>query len=363
MLALSAACAHDKPFTRDDFGSDTTRTRGADRQLTYNLGTDLTPGWRQDGSGLLYSTENLGQLDRDRCLGELGPAGGSLRLMLCGTTFNSRDSIDTYYEPAAGPGGDLLFLRETSAFHLAPPNGAALMLARGGDPRTATVVRPYPYAASSGLIHEGITNIRWLTDTRAVYLAQKVQYAAPCRGCALDTLRTGLELVEVDLSTATPTTTVVPNTAEISSVAASDSPDLVYVTRNGDARVYRLSLSTGTLDIVHDFAAEGIARDVHVVGTMLYAVVGGRVSYGNDPSLGNVQRDHAGHIWEVNLTNGSSLRLDVDQRWFRRPAASPAGDRLVAEAFLTVVSSCAPPIGCIDTTISRSADLWLFDLP
>jgi hypothetical protein len=284
-------------------------------------------------------------------------------MVLCGRTFDSRDSIDTYYEPSVGPTGDILFLRESSAFHLTTPNGAALMFAPGGDLAAATVVQPYPYTATSGSIHSGITNIRWLDDDHAIYLAQDVQYVAPCRGCPLDTLRTGIELVEVDFSGPAPATRVLPNTSGVSSVSAGESPDFVYLTLNGDARVYRVQLSTGATEIVHDFATEGIARDVQVVGTKLYAIAGGRVSFVIDPTLGNVQNDKAGHLWEVDLTDGSSRRLDVPERWFRRPAVSPAGSRLVAEAFITHITSCSPPIGCMDTTISRSADLWLFDLP
>jgi hypothetical protein len=176
-------------------------------------------------------------------------------------------------------------------------------------------------------------------------------------------LRTGIELVDVDLSGAAPVLEVIPNTAGTSSVAAGETPDLVYVTRNGDSRVYRQTLSTGATEIVHDFGTGNIARDVHVVGNTLYAIAGGWVTFVNDSTLGDIQRDSAGHLIRVNLTNGSETPLDVTGRWFRRPAASPAGNRLVAEGYTAIITSCAPPIGCVDTLIGRSSDLWLFDLP
>lgn len=307
--------------------------------------------------------EDMSRPDQDRCLGELPAGGGSIRTVVCSTTVTSVDSNDTFYEPAFGPDGRTLYLRESSPFESVTPSAAALMLAPANDLLAATAIRSYPYTASSGNIHGGISNIRWLSADRAIYLAQKVQYAAPCRGCPLDTLRTGLELVAVDLSGAAPVLEVIPNTSGASSVAAGENPDLVYLTKNGDGRVYRQVLSTGTTEIVHDFGSGNIARDVAVAGTTLYAIVGGRVSFVNDPTLGEIQRDFSGHLRRVDLTNGTETPLDVTDRWFRRPAASPAGNRLVAEAYLALVTSCAPPIGCLDTTISRSSDLWLFDVP
>lgn len=307
--------------------------------------------------------EDTSRPDLDRCLGQLPASGGSIRQVVCATTLSSLDSVDTFYEPSVGPDGRVLYLRESSPLQSSTPNAAALVLAPGNDLQAGTVIRTYPYTASSGNIHGGITNIRWLSADRAIYLAQSVQYVAPCRGCPLDTLRTGIELVDVDLSGAAPVLQVIPNTAGTSSVAAGDSPDLVYLTRNGDGRVYRQTLSSGATEIVHDFGAGNIARDVHVLGTTLYAIVGGRVSFVNDSTLGEVQRDFSGHLRRVDLTNGIETPLDVDGRWFRRPAASPAGNRLVAEGFPALISSCAPPIGCLDTTIGRSSDLWLFDVP
>ena len=361
LLPLLAACSHGEPFGQDGFGSDTTLTRGTDRQLTFNLGTDRTPAWQTDGTGILYMFEAIGATPRDRCLAELPATGGTIRRTVCPVTAGSLDSLDTFFEPAPGPQGKLLYLREASPPDGITANSSALMLAEESSPLAATVVRTYPYTASNGKIHQGISQIRWLSDTRAVYLAEKVLYLSPCGPCPVDTVRTGIEFVQVDLSGPAPALSIVPNTDEVSSIDATADPDQIIITRNGDPRVYQLTVSTGATAILHDFGTGEIARDAQVRGNRLYAIIRGRVSFEVDPVLGSVQRDESGQLMAVDLSNGNSSPMIVGDRFFRRPNPSPAGDRLVAEAYQATVVACGSI--CRDTTISKVADLWLFDLP
>jgi hypothetical protein len=358
---LFAACAHETPFTQDEFGQDTTLTRGTGRQLTYNLGTDRTPAWRPDGSGLLYMFEQLSADPHDRCLGELPPTGGTIGTVICPTTVQSRDSLDALFEPSVGPDDRILFLREASAPNGITPMTSALMLGAASDPLAATAIRPYPYTASTGQIHQGISNIRWLSDTRAVYLAEKVLYLAACGTCPMDTVRTGIEVVQLDLAGPAPALSIVPNTDGASSVDATADPDQIVITRNGDSRVYQLTVSTGVTVILHDFGPGQIVRDATVRGNRLYAIAGGRVSFAVDPVLGPVQRDESGELVTVDLSNGNSSPLIAAERFFRRPTVSPQGDHLVAESYLASITGCG--FNCADTTISKVADLWLFDLP
>jgi hypothetical protein len=306
--------------------------------------------------------EEVGQSPKDRCIGELPGTGGTLRNIICPISTTSLDSLDTFFEPAPGPGGQLLYLREAS-----PPDGitaitSALMLAQESDPLNAVPIRPYPYPAANGKIHQGISNIRWLSETRALYLAQKVDYIAPCPACPIDTLRTGIEIVLLDLSGPAPVTTIVPNTDEASSIDIGSDPDQIVFTRNGDARVYQMTLSTGDISIIHDFGPGIIARDVQIEGNLLFAIVLGRVSFTMDPVLGSIQLDEGGQLRMVDLSTGVSTPLIVVERFFRRPSLSPQGDRLVAEAIHAIIVGCGS--GCLDTTsISKVADLWLFDIP
>ena len=360
-LLLLAACAHEKPFSADDFGFDSTLTRGSDRQLTYNSGTDRTPAWRADGSGLLYMFEAIDESPRDRCLGELPPTGGTIRRTICPFSTASLDSLDTLFEPSPGPNGQLLYLREASPPDGLTSNTAALVLAADSNPLAATTIQHYPYTAPNGKIHQGISNIRWLSETSVVYLAEKVLYLSPCGPCPVDTVHTGIEVVMVDLSGAAPTTSIVPNTEDVSSLAVGADSSQIYLTRNGDSRVYLMTLSTGDISVVHDFGPGVIARDVQIVGNRLFAITLGRVSFVIDPTLGSVQEDAGGQLNMVDLSSGNSSPLIVTGRFFRRPSASTTGDHLVAEAFPAVIMSCGSI--CRDTTISKLADLWLFDLP
>ena len=305
--------------------------------------------------------EQIGLSPRDRCLGELPSSGGTVRNIICPVTVESLDSLDALFEPAAGPNDRLLYLREASPPDGITPASAALVLADEADPLAAVTIRPYPYTATSGKIHQGISNIRWLSATTAAYLAETVMYIAPCGACPRDTVRTGIEIVQVDLSASPPTLTIIPNTDDASSLAVGADSGQIIFTRNGDSRVYQMTLSTGDISIIHDFGPGIIARDVHVVGNLLFAVTGGEVSFVVDSTLGPVQRDGGGALQMVDLGSGNSSPITVTERLFRRPAVSPRGDRVVVEAFQAFITSCGPV--CLDTTVSKVADLWLIDIP
>ncbi|MEO8294035.1 MAG: hypothetical protein ABI613_00880 [Gemmatimonadota bacterium] len=356
-------CSHGDVFSGRANSQDSTLTQGANRQLTYNVGNDRRPAWLPDGSGMLFTWEDLGRDDKDNCLVRLPSTGGTIIQETCGYTLGSADSIDTFIEAAPNADGRLLYAKESSVETSLTPNESALVLATVSSPANATIIRPYPYTAPNGKIHLGITDVRWIDPTTALYLAQQIFYLSPCSRCPRDTVRMGLELVKLDLATVTPALTIVPNSQDVSSVSVNPTDGTVYITRNGDTRVFSIDLATGAVAIVHDFGLLGIVRDVSVVGTRMMAVVGGRVSYGPDPVVGVLQRDAAGALYEVNLATGSATLLPVLDRLFRRPALSPDGQHGVAEAYSAHVASCAPPIGCIDTTITSTADLWLFDLP
>ena len=105
-------------------------------------------------------------------------------------------------------------------------------------------------------------------------------------------------------------------------MSAGGNADEIYYTLSGDSRVFRQTLSTGAVTVVHDFGAAGIARDVHVVGNRMAAVVGGRVAYGIHPSFGPTQWDSGGVLHVVDLPSGTDATLD-GPGLFRRPQVSP----------------------------------------
>lgn len=355
------ACAHEEPFQNQNPGLDSTFGRGPDRQLTFNPAADVRPAWLSDGSALIYTYEGISGSVRDRCLASLPPSGGTRRELPCAASQLSQDSVDAFSEAAPGPGGRMLFTRESSLPGDINPRQGALELGTVNQPGSATTVLTFPYTASNGHIHSGISHIRWLSPTRVIYLASTVTYPRPCGPCEADTVYTGLELVELDLSGPTPTIQPVPGTDSASSVDVGSSANEIFFTRNGDTRVYQMDLTSGGIIVAHDFGAGGIVRDVAFFGNQLYAVVGGLVVYTVDPALGPSQLDHGGKLYIADLVNGTDSWRIVDSRVFRRPVISPLRNRMVAESFALTIIGCGQ--GCADTVVSRSADLWLLDLP
>jgi hypothetical protein len=124
--------------------------------------------------------------------------------------------------------------------------------------------------------------------------------------------------------------------------------------------VYRTQISTpGVVTVAHDFGAAGFARDVHVLGSRMVAVVGGRVAYAVDPSLGPTQWDSGGVIHLVNLEDGSDQILDAPGL-SRRPQLSPSGTAVVAEVYPLIITDFETRK---DTTVSRVGDLFTFGQP
>jgi hypothetical protein len=322
-------------------------------RLTLNPGTDLTPTWLPSGGGggggILYSADRLDRRDRDHCLAELPPGGGAIRRWACRTTA-ADDSVNVLDNPAVSGDGRLVYVRSAGSLRLGRPLGPSaqqLVLATLAAPATPIrVLQPIPTGAPGGRIHEAISHIGWLNPTRLIYLEETVRYPRACSSCAADTVRTGIELVTLDFSAATPVLAVVPTTDSASSVAVGATGDTIYFTKNGDSRVYRHAFSSGQTDTVFDFGGAGIARDVAYANGRVVAVVGGDVRYVVDSILGASQVDRGGTLYVVTLAGGAATAFGDPSLLFRRPALAPGGARVVAERW-----------------INGSSDLWLLDVP
>jgi hypothetical protein len=163
------------------------------------------------------------------------------------------------------------------------------------------------------------------------------------------------------LSGAQPSLAVVPGTSGASSVALSTTRDTLYYTLINDSRVYRLALPSAQPTIAHDFGARGIARDVTVLGARLVAVVGGEVTYLDDPILGPIQPDGGGPLISVDLATGAETVLPTQTPMvFRRPAFAPAADpvRLTVEGYAPSDSNPTR-----HQLISKVGELYLFEAP
>ena len=347
VVALAfAGCEHSAPFAGPETGSDRPFAGGSPRRITFNLGNDRAPAWLPDGSGFWYSFERVDRADHDRCLALLPPDGGRIVRMLCDRIPAADDSTDAWTEPAIDAAGRIAYVASSSRVGDVAPRAGALVLATAPALTSDRVVATLPYLGSDQAFRD-VAQLRWLGSDALVYVAQRVGYVAPCRGCALDTVRTGVELATLDLRAAAPSPVVLPGTQNASSLGTGESPDVIYYTLGGDSRVFRRVLSSGADSVVHDFASAGIARDVQVAGRRLVAVVGGNVQFAFDSVLGYlVQRDGGGMLHLVDLSSGLDSAVSAGAQLFRRPALSASGNRLVAEA-----------------VVGRSADLWEFELP
>jgi hypothetical protein len=364
-LLLLLGCGHTEPFATPPAGTDQPFDPTPPVRLTLNQGPDRGASWLPDGSGILYSAQQLGRDDNDVCLALIPPRGGTQRRLTCDTTPGGGDSTDAFESPAASSSGSLAVVTLGSRIDAIAYGIASITLGTLADPKARTRLQSLPYTVAGARIHSGASQLRWLSPTRLVYLGERVDYHRRCERCVeWDTMITGRDVVLIDLSQPGSGPQLIPGTDNASSVSLGGSEDELYYTLNADPRVYRQTLSTGAVAVVHDFGALGSARDVHVVGPRMAAVVGGRVAYGIDPLFGPTQWDSGGVVHVVDLQSGTDVALD-SPGLFRRPQISPSGSAIVVEGYSLVVTEIELPDGTTqtDTAVSRRGDLFLFGQP
>jgi len=197
-------------------------------------------------------------------------------------------------------------------------------------------VKAFPYTSPSGSVHQSFSFLQWLNATQLVYLGENLTYPQ-----SSDTLRTGIEIVTIDATSGA--LTVVPGTTGATSVALAGS-DVMYYTLDTSAVIWRRVLSSGVVSPAQAFP--GIVRDVTAGGGRLAAITGFGGLWLIDPGVNGVQ------LFAPTLT------------YFLRPVLSPDGGGLVVEGYPFRVDTIRVNgmIVAIDTTLSRSSDLWFFDL-
>jgi hypothetical protein len=364
LLALCGlgGCGHSEPFGSRDYGTDQPFDPTPPVQLTFNSGHDRRAAWLPDGSAIFYSTQFAGNTEHDICLAELPGSGGRQRSLTCSLRPGGPDITEALESAAPSPDGRLAYLSASSAIGAKIPAEQALMIGLVADPAAYTQVLSVPYTLPGRRTHSGVSQIHWLDPTHLMYLGEAMNVFQPCDACEDDTLRSGLDAVLLNLDGSGAQPQVIAGTDNASGLSPGSNADEVYYTIGGDTRVYRQTLSTGSVTVVHDFGAAGIARDVDVVGSQLAAVVGGRVHFVEDIQYGTTQYDSGGVVHVVNLSDGSDVRLTspTDPALFRRPRISPSGAQIVVERYpLQIVET---PI-TVDTSVQRTSDLFLVNRP
>jgi hypothetical protein len=355
---LALACGHTDPFSTPPYNTDQPHDPTPPVQLTLNRAADRSPSWLPDGSGIIYSSQQLGRSDADVCLAELPPTGGTQRRLVCDLSRLGSDTNNAIESPVMVADGRLAFLKASSSIGATNPSRERLAVAPGLDAANAAEVQLVPYTPPGEPTRTGIQALRWLDPSHLMFVGGLATIRRACVTCVLDTIATGFKVDILDLAGGT-VPSPLPGTDQASGVSVGQSADEIYFTLSGDTRVYRRAISTGATAVAHDFGSAGIARDVHVVGAKLVAVVGGRVAFSVDPLLGPVQWDSGGVVHVVDLATDADVALASGSRLFRRPALSPAGDRLVVEGYPLIIS----PFPVLDTTVSRAGDIFLFTTP
>jgi len=358
VACLSAACSHSEPFSNPQ-GTETPFDPGPPARLTLNPAHDGNPAWLADGSGILYSSQQLNRADVDVCLAELPPTGGSQRRLVCDIP-GEKTTTDAVQSPAAALDGRVAALSAGNG-SLGGTNPVFLGIAVAAtlDASNPQTVRSLPFTPTGGVLQDYAGYLRWLTPERLVYVGQQFRLlrACPDPACPLDTLIYGTEVTLLDLSGETATGTAVPGTAQATGVAPIEDGAAILFTLPNDTRIYRRTLSSGDVTVFHDFGPAGVVRDVHASGNRVAAVVGGRVAFSVDPRVGPTQWDSGGVLHVLDLVGDDETVLDTPERLYRRPAVSPDGSRVVAEGFAVILPE--PGVNP-DTTVSKSGDLYLF---
>ena len=352
MLAITA-CSHGEPFAPPDTDLDVPLAGGEPARLTFGDGVG-EPGWLPDGSSVIYGARRLDGDRLDRCLSVLPATGGTVRREICNPSIFDESIVDVFGSPDVSAGG-LLAFQYANAPGGGNPAFAGIFAAPLDSPAVTTAVRSVPFTGPDGLFYVAISHLRWLGETDVVFIAYAQETVVPCEGCDAEVYthpRTLFRAAATPGSALTP----VPGGAFATAVAAGATADELYFTLTADTRIYHLRLSTGEQTVVHDFLADGIARDVHFGGGRLTAVAGGRLQVVQAP-VGQLQTvDEGGHLFLLEPATGLVRRLTDDTRWFRHPAISPDGTRIVGEGHAVVISGP-------DTTVNPQPDLWIYAAP
>jgi hypothetical protein len=326
-VAALVACEHPQPFGAPDLGANVPFSLDFPRQLTFSEGGDLAPAWLPDGSGILYSFQRFDRADHDRCLGVLPAEGGHLVRTICHRGLLDPDSTNALWEPAVGPAGLLAYVRESAVPGSLAPNAREIVLATLELPDSGRVVQALPATAPDGTLFAFAADLRWVSATTLVFLAEQVAYTTPPN--PTDTMFLPVEILRLDIGGAAPALASMPGTSGATSLDV-DSAGALYYTLAGDPRVYRLATAAATPQTVYDFGSAGPAGDVRVAPGRLVALAGA-VPYRVDPATGSATA--------INVPVGLVVR---------RLALSPAGTRLVAET---------------RGAFGGQANLWLMEVP
>lgn len=307
--------------------------------------TSIIPMRAAGGRGWLYSYAVVtSPIITDLCVAGLPLQGGGQTRTYCDVTFGRSAMNSTITWAAEREDGRMAYVRNRGF----PDGGAtfdgSLVLGSFAPRDSGIRLRQFPYTTAHGFVH-GMTHLAWLTGHQLIFVATRLDRLGPT---SLDSVESGLQIERLDADHPPTTPDVFPNTELASSVDPTPDGRAFYYTINGQSMVLRRTIATGATDTVFDFGALGIARDVRVSDSVLYAIVGGSVSLRLADSLvpGStelVQSDQGGTLMRVDLTSGRLDSLLVFNDPLRHPVLSEGRKFILVQG--------------------RSRTLWLLEAP
>jgi hypothetical protein len=310
MVLAALSCDHTTPFRTPEYSSTGPLEPGNPAQLTYSIGVDTRATWLPDGSAILYTQEQTGSTDVDRCLVVMRKTGGATIRTICTTSDVAHDSLNDFESAAVDAVTRMVYVRTSMLANIgrSGPDYANLVLATYGSPQPGSVLHALPYPSPSGQGVDMASDISWAGPSTLVYLAEVVTYPSVCGGCAaVDTVRSGVEIDRIDLNG---TISVVVDSGFPTSASVVGG-DTLYYTLAGSGAIHRRLLSTSADTVVFTYGAS--ATDVSAAAGRLAVVVGTEL-----------------HVLTL-ATSADQTLPDPALAGFAHPALDPTGHLVVAE--------------------------------
>lgn len=323
---LLQGCSHSSTMTDDPPSSSDPVDPGPPVQLTINPGDDVEVAMLSN-TEITYSYTVAGTPDRDRCIAVLPLSGGTRLREICAQGDHIDDSTHAYRFSTPLPSDSLAWFRGSRRPGEDFNREALVAVASWANPNTFRVLRTFPTTSTNSQTHIEPAFLRSIGAGKLAYVGMRFLMKCTPLGCEL--IFAGREIALLDLTQPGTPPLAVPSTNYPTSVAAGPNPGEIIYTLVGDSRVY-LQTAGGSIAVLHDFGPSGIARDAHLAGGRLAAIVGGVVSVDTSDTNEPFQRDAGGPLIVVDLTNGEELPV-MDEFLVRRPVLTPDGRHVVAE--------------------------------
>ena len=243
-----SGCGHTDPFTSPPYGTDAPFDPAPPVRLTLNPLADRGGAWLPDGSGILYSAQQIGRdgsrrLPRPALAHRRTSTGADLRSHGRGRGLHERHRVGRARRrrPARvrrrRARGSVPRLRSREGIAIAPTL----------DPRGATIrFSRFPTRSPASRRTHHVTALRWLGPARSASSGGTSRYLSDCIGCPTAIPSSAnLKVVTMDAAGGSAARRRPGNRLRLRALRRGARDDEIYYTLGGDSRVFRRTLSTG----------------------------------------------------------------------------------------------------------------------